>query len=143
MFHRTLSTSRLLAAEPVPNFDHRETYHARIEAQGASDGLLNGRRGVEAHDKVVAGVVLRLVFCRRFREEERAPVGDAAYHAARGEDLLAGCASNPSGERGMFLVKNRHKGIGPGKRDRRGRGRSQPYSLTSDRLPGRTCDTRC
>jgi hypothetical protein len=66
---------------------------------------LNGRGGIEAHDKVVAGVVLRLVFCGRFREEERAPVGDAAYHAARGEDLLAGCASNPRGKRGIFLVK--------------------------------------
>jgi hypothetical protein len=68
---------------------------------------LSGRGGIEAHDKVVAGVVLRLVFRRGFGEEERAPVCKATYHAAGGENLLAGCACDP----GNVLVNRQRIGL--------------------------------
>jgi hypothetical protein len=42
----------------------------------------------------MAGVVLRLVLRGRFGEEKGAPVGDAADHATRREDLLASCAGD-------------------------------------------------
>ena len=57
-----------------------------------ADRLLRRGGGVEAHDEVVAGVVLGLVLRRGLGEQERAPVRQAADHAAGGEDLLAGCA---------------------------------------------------
>jgi hypothetical protein len=54
--------------------------------------------GVEAHDEVVARVVLGLVLCGGFWEEERTPVRDPTDHATGGEDLLAGCAGDSERE---------------------------------------------
>jgi hypothetical protein len=70
----------------------------------------------------MAGVVLRLVLRGRFGEEKWAPVGDAADHATRREYLLASCAGD-SGIECQWVIAE---------------GERQPYSLISDRLPGRT-----
>jgi hypothetical protein len=83
--------------------------------------------GVESHDKVVPGVVLRLVLRGRFGEEKGAPVGDATDHATRREDLLASCAGD-SRTRCQWVVG---EGVW-------GEMWETAYSLISDRLPGRT-----
>jgi hypothetical protein len=61
--------------------------------------MLSLRARVEAQNEVVALVVFGALFSRGFGEEEGAPVADAAYDAAGGEDDVAGCA----GDSGVVL----------------------------------------
>lgn len=60
--------------------------HARLEAQGRADVVVDARGGVVAHDEVVAVGVLHLVDGDWFGEGEDAPVGEAADDAAVFED---------------------------------------------------------
>jgi hypothetical protein len=95
-----LSLNRLdscnLAPRPqlVGQFDHGESDHARIEAQGAAHGGLGGGGGVESHDEVVAGVVVGLIGFEWFGEEKWSPVGEATDNAARAQDEGAGIAGD-------------------------------------------------
>jgi len=78
------------AAQLVADLDDGEADHARVEAEHAAHLLLHPDRPVELHDKVVALVVLGLMFRRRPRQVELAAVLDATDHASVVEDLLAG-----------------------------------------------------
>lgn len=53
---------------------------------------------VEAQDEVLTGVVDGALLARRVWEQEGAPIGDPADHAAGGEDYAAGCAGDSIGE---------------------------------------------
>lgn len=66
----------------VAQLHHRESNHPGIEAEGSSDGGLDGAGGVEAHDEVVAFTVPSLVFRGGLGESEGAPVVVAADDAA-------------------------------------------------------------
>jgi len=68
--------------------------HPRVETKESSHVLLRFHRGVELHDEVMALTMLGLMFRRRAREVELAPVLEAADYAVRGEDLLAGNADD-------------------------------------------------
>lgn len=65
--------------------------HARLEAQGGADVVVDGGGGVVAHDEVVAVGVLHLVDGDGLGEGEDAPVGEAADDAAVAEDEGAYC----------------------------------------------------
>lgn len=56
--------------------------HARLEAEGAAEVVVDFGRGVIAHDEVVAMGVLHLVHGDGLGEGEDAPVGEAADNAA-------------------------------------------------------------
>lgn len=75
-----------LLAEP----DDAEADHARIEAQGGADATLDGARGIEAHDEVMALGVRGLMDPSSSRQREGSPVGEAAHDPARVEDQHAG-----------------------------------------------------
>ena len=68
------------------HLDYPAPYHPRIYRNSLSDQPLRGRRGVEAHDEVVAAVMAHLVLFERLRKEERTPIRNAAHHAALCED---------------------------------------------------------
>lgn len=70
--------------------DDRIPQHSRIQTQGPAHGVLRPGGAVEAHDKVVAGVVRGVVFAHGFGEVEDAPVCDTADDAAGVEDYAAG-----------------------------------------------------
>lgn len=52
--------------------------------------MLGARPGIEAHNEVVAVVMRRLQFLGRLRQQERAPVADAAHDAVLIQYNLAG-----------------------------------------------------
>ena len=79
----------------VPELDDAELEHARVDAEHFLDGHLRGGRAVEAHDEVVPVDVARLVLRHGFRQEVRAPIGDAAHDPALRENDLPGCAGDP------------------------------------------------
>jgi hypothetical protein len=91
-------------ASHIPHFiqfradlHHRVSDHARVQTKCPLDSVLCLRARIEAHDEVVAIVVGCALLARGFREEESAPVCDAADDAACGEDLVACCASDSGG----------------------------------------------
>lgn len=84
------------------------------------------------------------MLARRFRQQEVAPVRDAADHAARGQDQGAGCSGDSvvGGEGGVSEGGDE----GAGERGKRGWGEVERVgggwrtdSLTSWSWPGRTC----
>lgn len=78
--------------------------HARLEAQGGADVVVDGGGGVVAHDEVVAVGVLHLVDGDGLGEGEDAPVGEAADDAAVAEDEGAYCLGDSnSNVRGVCL----------------------------------------
>ncbi len=103
MFHCTLSCPCRPSTKFISNLHNTESDHSGVETKGSAHIGLGGGVGVEAHDEVVAGMVLGLMFCRGFREEEGTPVCEAADYAARGEDEGAGCACDS----GVWLVVRR------------------------------------
>jgi hypothetical protein len=65
----------------------------------------------------VARVVLGLVLCGGFGQEEGAPVREAADHAAGGEDLLAsGAGDSEEGVGGQWAVERHGRDVGTGSR---------------------------
>ncbi len=74
----------------TPIFTREYLIILRIQAQRSPHRMLRLCRAVEAQDEVVAGVVVAPCLRAVGREQEGAPVGDAADDAAGGEDDVAG-----------------------------------------------------
>lgn len=72
-----------------PQLYDGEPDHPRVEAEGSSDGGLDGSGRVEAHDEVVALGVSSLVLRGGFRQAKGAPVRVAADYAAGTQHLEA------------------------------------------------------
>nr|POF13708.1 putative glycine cleavage system h protein, mitochondrial [Quercus suber] len=66
--------------------------HAGVEAERAAHHVLGLGARVEAQDEVVALVVDGTLLARRLGQQERAPVRDAAHHAARAQHDVARAA---------------------------------------------------
>lgn len=99
--------------------------------------MLRPGAAVEAHDEVVPVVVQLLGLSSGLGQEECAPVADAAHHAARVQDYVAGCFGDSAGVGlvGLDRLEGEEGGL-----DGEVMGvRCWTYSFTSRRLPGRTC----
>ncbi|KAJ8608969.1 hypothetical protein MRB53_039408 [Persea americana] len=69
--------------------DHAISYHPRVQPQRLLDCVLHPRRAVEAHDEVMARVMLLLMHPQRLRQEECAPVGETPNDALPADDDVA------------------------------------------------------
>lgn len=78
----------------VAQLDDGEVDHTWVKAESSADGLLNGARGIEAHDEVVALAVSGLMLGGDLGQAEGTPVGVAANDAAGADDLDTGVTSN-------------------------------------------------
>ena len=87
----------LQRAPLIPQLDNPKFNHPRINTQHPLDSILRAGGAVEAHDEMVALETALSCFGDGFREQERAPVGDAPCDAPLGEDYLAGGADEPAG----------------------------------------------
>lgn len=84
---------------------------------------------IESHYEVMAGVMCRLQFLCGFGEEESSPIGHAADNAVLLEDNAAGGFCDSIG--GYVSDHRAGAGVFVG----------EEYSLTSERRPGRTCES--
>ena len=87
-----------LPSKPITQFNDREANHSRVKTKRSAYFLLCRDGAVEAHDEIMAIVVLRLVFRGRARKAEGAPIRNAADYTIVAEDLATCVASDPSGQ---------------------------------------------
>lgn len=79
---------------PVSQLHAAEPDHTWIQAQELLHTFLRLGRGIESHEKVLARVVVCLMFACTLGKHAKAPVGYAADCASRFQDYIAGCACN-------------------------------------------------
>jgi hypothetical protein len=79
----------------IAQLDDGEVDHTWVEAEGASNGSLDGTRGIESHDEVMALAVSGLVLGGDLGQAEGTPVCIAANDAAGADDLNSGVTGDP------------------------------------------------
>jgi len=124
----------------IAQLDVGRADHTGIDSERVPHLVVRLDARVVAHDEVVAAGVAGLVLAHGAWEHEDAPVLDVADDAAVAEDQLAGCEDDSGG---VSFRLGGACGIGwiGWVWCWMGRGR-ETYSLTSARLPGRTCEKR-
>jgi hypothetical protein len=80
--------------ELVAQLDNGEVDHSGIETEGTANGGLDGTRGIESHDEMVAFAVTGLVLGGDLGQAEDAPVGVAADDTAGADDLSTSVTGN-------------------------------------------------